>query len=257
METQKSQAQETGGEMMENIGQLIAALAKAQAKFDTPIKNKVAKVRSEKGSYEYRYSDLADLIAAVRAPLSENELAFSHCLVPNERGTVVCTILAHSSGEMLKSEYLVPQFQRQQEFGSALTYAKRYCLSSLLGVAADDDDDGNLADDQPPQSSPRPPLRQTGATPPPPQPPPGVTTQRVSTESAAATAARQRVRMLIDNYQQKILRAPHAHALENVATDGAAELEEIEASGTAGEAAARELRRKFEIRMKEFEDART
>jgi hypothetical protein len=128
------------------IGQLIAALAKAQAKFEVPRKTKVAEIRSEKGKYQYRYSDLADLIAAVRGPLSENELAFTHCLVPAERGIMVRTILAHSSGEMLVSEYLVPQFQRQQEFGSALTYAKRYALSGLLGVAADDDDDGNIAD---------------------------------------------------------------------------------------------------------------
>src|SRR4051812_44596690 len=103
--------------MTESIGNLIAALARAQAKFETPKKNKVAKVKSEKGSYEYRYSDLADLIAAVRAPLSENELAFAHRLIPSERGTIVSTILAHSSGEMLTSDYLVPNFQRQQEFG--------------------------------------------------------------------------------------------------------------------------------------------
>jgi len=238
----------------ENIGQLIAALAKAQAKFDTPKKNKVAKVRSEKGSYEYRYSDLADLIAAVRIPLSENELAYSHLLVPNERGTVVCTILAHTSGEILKSEYLVPHFQRQQEFGSALTYAKRYCLSSLLGVAADDDDDGNLADDQPPD---RPPLRpQTGArfTPSPPEPPPGVSTRPVRAETAAATAARQRVRMLINQYDARLKSAPHEHALDNVVEDGAADLEEIERSGTEGAKAAADLRRRYEILKSEFQD---
>jgi hypothetical protein len=127
------------------IGQLIAALAKAQAKFEVPRKTKVAEIRSEKGKYQYHYSDLADLIAAVRGPLSENELAFSHCLVAAERGTMVRAILAHSSGEMLQSEYTLPHYQRPQEFGSALTYARRYTLSSLLGVAADDDDDGEAA----------------------------------------------------------------------------------------------------------------
>ena len=124
------------------IGQLIAALAKAQAKFEVPRKTKVAEIRSEKGKYQYHYSDLADLIAAVRGPLSENELAFTHCLVAAERGTMVRAILAHSSGEMLQSEYTLPHYQRPQEFGSALTYARRYTRSSLLGVAADDDDDG-------------------------------------------------------------------------------------------------------------------
>jgi hypothetical protein len=137
------------------IGQLIAALAKAQAKFEVPLKTKLAKIRSEKGTYEYRYSDLADLIAAVRGPLAENELAFVHCLTPVEGGTMVRAILAHSSGETLESEYSLPRYQRPQEFGSALTYARRYTLSGLLGVAADDDDDGQAASVRPIQPEPQ------------------------------------------------------------------------------------------------------
>lgn len=236
--------------MTEGIGNLIAALAKAQAKFEPPKKNKVAKVRSEKGSYEYRYSDLADLIAAVRGPLSENELAFSHQLIVADRGTIVSTILAHSSGETLTSEYRLPDFQKQQEFGSALTYAKRYALSGLLGIAADDDDDGNIADASPVQQ-PRNygngnarysgPVSGASSLPPSPEEPPEIAEDR------------KRIRALIDRLAERIKTAPDEHRLEVIMDDArAGDLKEIEESGPKGHEAANALRARYNVRISEL-----
>lgn len=234
--------------MTDSIGQLVAALAKAQAKFETPRKDKVAKVRSEKGSYEYRYSDLADLIASVRGPLSENELVFTHCLVPAERGTIVCTILAHSSGEMLKSEYLLPHFQRQQEFGSALTYAKRYALSSLLGIAADDDDDGNIADSATPPRLARDMQKEVNReiTPsllPNPEEPPKVGERRAY------------IAGLIDDLETAVDTAKNSMQLDATWVAAQPNLNEIDSYGKAGKEAAYKLRSRYMARSDQLKDA--
>jgi len=233
----------------EQIADLAAALAQAQGEIENVAKD------SENPHFRSKYADLASVLSEVRPKLAKHGISVLQMPVNGDGGQVaVVTRLLHSSGQYIESELAIaPAKADAQGAGSAITYLRRYCLMAAAGIAPEDDDGEEAVG----RGAGRPPLRpQTGErwAPPPPQPPAGVTTQRVSTESAAATAARQRVRMLIDQYQQRILKAPHAHALENVATDGAAELEEIEASGTAGVAAAKELRRKYEVRMREFQD---
>jgi hypothetical protein len=227
----------------EQIADLAAALAQAQGEIENVAKD------SENPHFRSKYADLASVLSEVRPKLAKHGISVLQMPVNGEGGQVaVVTRLLHSSGQYIESELAIaPAKADAQGAGSAITYLRRYCLMAAAGIAPEDDD-GEAAVGR---DGPRPPQQQGGMA----------AVQRAvspaAVESAAATAARQRVRMLIDQYQQRILRAPHAHALENVATDGAAELEEIEASGTAGAAAAKELRRKFEIRMKEFEDART
>jgi hypothetical protein len=230
----------------EQIADLAAALAQAQGEIENVAKD------SENPHFRSKYADLASVLSEVRPKLAKHGISVLQMPVNGDGGQVaVVTRLLHSSGQYIESELAIaPAKADAQGAGSAITYLRRYCLMAAAGIAPEDDDGEEAVG----RGAGRPPLRPQIVTPPPPQPPAGVTTQRVSTESAAATAARQRVRMLIDQYQQRILKAPHAHALENVATDGAAELEEIEASGTAGAAAAKELRRKFEVRMREFQD---
>jgi hypothetical protein len=233
----------------ESIADLAAALAQAQAEIENVTKD------AQNPHFKSRYATLAEVLDEVRPKYAKYGVFILQMPCNGDHTAVgVTTRLLHSSGQYIEGDFFItPSREDAQGAGSALTYLRRYCLMAAAGVAPEDDDGEEAVG----RGAGRPPLRPQTVTPPLPQPPAGVTTQRVSTESAAATAARQRVRMLIDQYQQRILKAPHAHALENVATDGAAELEEIEASGTAGAAAAKELRRKFEIRMKEFEDART
>lgn len=124
----------------DQINELAAALAKAQGKFTPPVKDKT--VRTDK--YSYRYSDLANTIDAVRGPLSENGLSYTQVLCENPFRLE--TILMHSSGQWLGSSYQLAQGGTPQQFGSALTYARRYTLNCLLGIAADDDDDGAEAE---------------------------------------------------------------------------------------------------------------
>jgi len=123
------------------IDQIAAALAKAQGEMGAAIKDKVADVRSEKGAYKYGYATLAAVLEACRAPLSKAGLAVFQTLGSGERSMVLTTTLVHTSGQWVASELPVEPTQRTpQAMGSAITYARRYTLSTLVGVAPDDDD---------------------------------------------------------------------------------------------------------------------
>lgn len=141
---------------------LAGALATAQAKIKAPPKNKkVDFLDKNNRRVKYNYADLADCIAAVRDPLSENGLAVSHS-IGYAAGTKLyglTTFLLHIGGGTLESFYPLPDPMsssiRPQEFGSALTYARRYSLCSLVGIASDDDDDGaSGAETTPPPKTP-------------------------------------------------------------------------------------------------------
>ena len=127
------------------IGQLAAALAKAQAAFPKVLKDREAKIESPRGRYSYRYADLASLIEAVRKPLADNGLAYVQPIRIGPNGHVLVTRLLHISGASLESEYMLRDHERPQEMGSEITYARRYALSALLGVASEEDDDGTAA----------------------------------------------------------------------------------------------------------------
>lgn len=124
---------------------LAAALAAAQAEIRNPTKNRTVTVRSDKGNYTFSYATLDGIMDAVRGPLAKHGLAILHTL--GERR--VATILLHRSGQSISISipYTVGGARDQnQALGSAITYARRYGVICLLGVAAEDDDDGNAAD---------------------------------------------------------------------------------------------------------------
>lgn len=128
----------------ENTELLFAALAKAQAKFLPITRNRTAHVITEKGTYDYSYATLDRVIDAVTDALSECELSHYATI---EAGKLVVT-LAHSSGQRIWSEMPLPDPTQisYQRFGSAVTYARRYGLTPLLGVFNEDDEDANVAD---------------------------------------------------------------------------------------------------------------
>lgn len=127
----------------DSIGALLGALSKAQAAFPPIPKNKTAHIKSDKSSYSYRYADLADIIEAVKPALTANGLSISQHPEQVERGIVVTTLLGHTSGEWLESAFTVPgATATAQNVGSIITYARRYALASVLGVAPDEDVDG-------------------------------------------------------------------------------------------------------------------
>jgi hypothetical protein len=129
----------------EAIGELAAALAGAQLQIKAPTKGRTAQIKSDKGSYGYKYADLADVIDCYREPLSKAGLALTQTLRVDEGHMVLRTTLLHKSGEWIASEYTLQNYNRPQEQGSAITYARRYSVTSLLGIAAEDDDDGQAA----------------------------------------------------------------------------------------------------------------
>ena len=128
-----------------NLGELAAALAKAQAAFPRVLKDRTAKIASTKGEYSYKYADLASLLDAVRKPLSDNGLALTQPIEITDKGMVLHTMLLHSSGTHLDSYYALATHDRPQEMGSEITYSRRYTAGSILGIASEEDDDGAAA----------------------------------------------------------------------------------------------------------------
>lgn len=125
-------------------GEIAKALAMAQAKIEPPQKNKTVKVRTKSGQeYTFDYADYAAIVAAVRGPLSENGIAWTHLVERSGNHFLLITKLIHSSGEELESLYPLPSTFEAKDFGGAMTYGKRYSLSGLTGCAADDDLDAD------------------------------------------------------------------------------------------------------------------
>lgn len=131
----------------EQTGDLAKALALAQAVIKPPTKGRTAKIESSKGGYSYKYADLSDVIECYREPLSKHDLAVTQTMSAPNGHIVLTTTLLHGSGQWIDSEYPISLYERPQEQGSAITYARRYAVTALLGIAAEEDDDGAAAQD--------------------------------------------------------------------------------------------------------------
>jgi ERF superfamily len=141
----------TSQSQSQQIDKLVGALAKAQGAIVAPERNRTVTVIPKSGgrSYSFRYATISAIIDAIRKPLSDNELAYTQILSHDANGGFykLTTLLMHSSGQYIGSEVpIIAEGGTNQQFGSALTYMKRYQLSALVGIAADEDDDGNAAD---------------------------------------------------------------------------------------------------------------
>lgn len=134
---------------METMSQSIAALAKAlaaaQAELEPAAKN------AENPHLRNRYADIAAVFEAIRKILPKHGLAVSQMVLPTEGKAHVRTLLMHESGEWIAGECVLPPDRAggPQGMGSAITYARRYSLSALLGVVSEDDDDGEQAQHSP------------------------------------------------------------------------------------------------------------
>ena len=95
-----------------------------------------------------KYADLASVWDTCRELLADNGLAVTHTFRESENAeTITCVAtLLHESGEQITSALTMkPGKSTPQEMGSAITYARRYTLASLVGIVVDDDDDGAKA----------------------------------------------------------------------------------------------------------------
>ena len=125
----------------------IAALATAQGEMPRVAKAETANVQTKTGHrYQYSYASLADIHAAILPVLSQHGLAWTTMPTIREDGRYVLRCeLAHTSGESRTCEMPLPSMCTPQELGSALTYARRYALCSMVGIAPDDEDDDSAA----------------------------------------------------------------------------------------------------------------
>lgn len=124
----------------DNIELIVTALASAQAEFESVKKSKT------NPAFKSKYAELADIFDAVKPALTKYGLAIVQAPSFADGRITVTTRLFHKSGQWLETSLsLRPAADDAQKIGSAITYARRYSLSSLLGIAADEDDDGNAA----------------------------------------------------------------------------------------------------------------
>ena len=132
---------------------LAEALAAFQAEVPTIRKDNEARVASQKGSYTYAYADLSDVTEKVMPLLGKHGLSFTAAPTQTKHGFVLKYALRHTSGNDLRGTYpLPPANTSPQALGSAITYARRYALCAVTGVApGGDDDDAHQAQPAPQQ----------------------------------------------------------------------------------------------------------
>jgi hypothetical protein len=134
----------------ESIAQLAVAMAKAQPELVNPVKSLTAvfeRGRNGNGALSYRYAPLSAGLDIVRRTLGKYELAVIQTThVDNDRGLVLLTTtIAHGSGEWISALWPVCHISdigHPKLMGAALTYARRYCLFTMVGLAGEDDLDG-------------------------------------------------------------------------------------------------------------------
>jgi hypothetical protein len=131
----------------ETIGTIAAALAKAQAQLVNPEKSLTGIIRADAtGATErsFRYAPLSSGLDIVRKTLSQHEIATVQTTSIDETAGIVqlSTVLAHASGEWIASDWpvcAISETATPHRMGAALTYARRYALFTLVGIAGEDD----------------------------------------------------------------------------------------------------------------------
>jgi hypothetical protein len=131
----------------ETIGAIAAALAKAQGELTNPEKALTAIIRSpfpREADRTFRYASLASGLDIVRKSLGQHEIAtVQTTAIDQESGQIrLTTLLAHASGEWISSDWPVcptSETANPHRMGAALTYARRYALFALVGIAGEDD----------------------------------------------------------------------------------------------------------------------
>ena len=127
-------------ERSEQVNELTTALAKAQGAIEPALKD------AENPHYGSRFADLASVWEVCRGPLTDNGLSVVQSPETTDAGVMLRTTLFHGSGQWLGSCLpLLYDPRSMQSLGSAITYARRYALSAMVGIVSEIDDDGNAA----------------------------------------------------------------------------------------------------------------
>src|SRR5436190_3442080 len=131
----------------ESVAALAAALAKAQAELINPEKSQTGTIRGTRPGERdrsFRYAPLSSGPDIVRRTLGQHEIATMQTTAIDQPSGMVnlTTMLAHASGEWIASDWPVcpiAETANPQRMGAALTYARRYALFTLVGIAGEDD----------------------------------------------------------------------------------------------------------------------
>jgi hypothetical protein len=132
----------------ESVAALASALAKAQAELVNPEKSLTATIRTAapgaEGKRTFRYAPLSSGLDIVRKTLGQHEIATMQTTAIDQTSGLVnlTTMLAHASGEWIASDWPVcpiAEMASPKRMGAALTYARRYALFTLVGIAGEDD----------------------------------------------------------------------------------------------------------------------
>lgn len=126
---------------------LARVLLKAQAEAENPVKN------ADNLHFRSKYANLVEVRSALLPVLNSAGVVVLQFPCEHESGPALTTLLIHpESGEWIETTIgLHPAKRDPQALGSAITYARRYALMAIVGVAPDDDDDGHAASQPPPQ----------------------------------------------------------------------------------------------------------
>src|SRR5438132_134039 len=132
----------------ETVAALASALAKAQIELINPEKSLTAIIRTGRpgeGERSFRYAPLSSGLDIVRKTLGQHEIATVQTTAIEGGVVNLTTMLAHASGEWIASDWPVcpvSETANPQRMGAALTYARRYALFTVVGIAGEDDLDG-------------------------------------------------------------------------------------------------------------------
>src|ERR1700751_1428704 len=130
-----------------SIAALATALAKAQIQLANPEKSLIGMIepqRGGRGARQFRYAPLSSGLEIVRKTLGQHEIATVQTTAIDQAAGIInlTTVLAHSSGEWIASDLpvcAVSETAKPHRMGAALTYARRYALFTLVGIAGEDD----------------------------------------------------------------------------------------------------------------------
>jgi hypothetical protein len=139
-----------------NKSESIANLAKALSEFQAEVTNPANTAVNP--FFKSKYAPLSDILTLVRPILGKYGLSVVQDPSTNGGDVVIKTTLFHSSGEFIESDPLTLKMEKvtAQGAGSAITYARRYAISAILGLSSEDDDDGNNAEpNKKPNSAPK------------------------------------------------------------------------------------------------------
>lgn len=127
-----------------SIENIAKALVKFQSECPVIELDREVEVKTKTGgAYKFKYATFGNIVETTKPILAKNGLSFCQPVQPD--GSVT-TIIMHESGEFIASTLSIKGEQTPQGIGSSISYAKRYSLSSILGIVSEDDDDGNIAE---------------------------------------------------------------------------------------------------------------